>query len=417
MVLDGGYFMLWSRKPAPVHDRSRLVGIDLTASRIRATSVGGGKVRPLVLEAPAEELLLFFACDRRSPVLGRAGFGLCRKAPFAVVSNFLASLTHGQEFQAGRQVMTAEVATELALARIREPITAESEAAAIVVPSYLTPPQVASLVKAGTRAKLPLKGTVSAPLAVAAHRAAAILAGKPTPQGTPITTGVIPMRPPTTGPGAVVVIDVDEFALSAGVVAIERENARLVASATWPRVSLKSWKEHLLAALADRCVRLCRRDPRDSAEAEQALFEQLDDALDRTRAGQRVNLTVRTAHWFQDLALQPEELEGHCTALARFAAESVRDLILGATLPVPPRLVWLTHAAGRLPGFGRALHQNTPESTSVEILPAGALGHAGAALIPRWQSGDLPRTHLDTLLPLALVSPAPATQPKSTTPG
>ena len=31
--------MLWSRKSPPVHERSRAVGIDLTASRARAVSV------------------------------------------------------------------------------------------------------------------------------------------------------------------------------------------------------------------------------------------------------------------------------------------------------------------------------------------------------------------------------------------
>src|SRR5439155_10732753 len=118
--------------------------------------------------------------------------------------------------------------------------------------------------------------------------------------------------------------------------------ARMVTSAAWPRASLKAWKDKILDAVSDRCVRLCRRDPRDSADAEQALFEQLDDALDRVRAGHRVSLTVRTAHWFQDVAQQPDEFDGYCTVLARTAAGSVRELVYGVGLPVPPRAVWLT---------------------------------------------------------------------------
>ena len=43
--------MLWNRKSAPVHERSRAVGIDLTASRARACSVGGGKARILPEDA------------------------------------------------------------------------------------------------------------------------------------------------------------------------------------------------------------------------------------------------------------------------------------------------------------------------------------------------------------------------------
>jgi hypothetical protein len=157
------------------------------------------------------------------------------------------------------------------------------------------------------------------------------------------------------------------------------------------------WKNKLLDSISDRCVRMCRRDPRDSAEAEQSLFEQLDDALDRLRTGQRVSLTIRTAHWYQDLLLQPDELDGYCGALAQAGAESVREMI--ASLPAPPRAVWLTHAAGRLPGLGLAIHQCTPEGTAVEVLPPGAVAHAAAALVPRWLSADLPRTHLDTVLP------------------
>ena len=55
----------------------------------------------------------------------------------------------------------------------------------------------------------------------------------------------------------------------------------MVGTAVWPRLAVKAWKDKLLDAVSDRCVRLCRRDPRDSAEAEQSLFEQLDDSLDR----------------------------------------------------------------------------------------------------------------------------------------
>jgi hypothetical protein len=208
------------------------------------------------------------------------------------------------------------------------------------------------------------------------------------------------MRPAAAGPGGVVIVDTDEFALSAAVVGVDREAAKLVASAAWPKVGAKAWTDRLLDAVSDRCVRQCRRDPRDSADAEQALFEQLDGALEKARAGQRASLTVRTAHWFQDLALQPEEFDAHCAALARTAAEAVGELIAGAGLPVPPRAVWLTHAAGRLPGLGLAVHQNTPEGTAVEVLPPGAVAHAAAALVPRWLAGELPLTHLDTVIRL-----------------
>ncbi|HXD88776.1 MAG TPA: hypothetical protein VN641_19960, partial [Urbifossiella sp.] len=62
--------MLWGKKPPAVHDRSRVIGLEVTASRARAVSVGGGKVRPVLLEEPAEEMPMFMACERRTPEVG-----------------------------------------------------------------------------------------------------------------------------------------------------------------------------------------------------------------------------------------------------------------------------------------------------------------------------------------------------------
>lgn len=401
--------MLWSRKAIPVHDRARAVGLDVTASRIRAEAVGG-KSRPLVLDDPDAELLLFIAGDRRTPEIGRAGFAICRRAPHLVCSNFLASLGQPREWRIGRHTLIAETALGLAFDKLRSPVAAETDAVAMALPMYLGPAQVTRVVVTAGRAKLPLKGTAVGALALVADRAATLLTGKPAapaPEAleTPEAGWVVPLRPSASGPGAVVVIDADEFALSAALVSVESDLVRLGGSAVWPRLAVKLWKDRLLDAVADRCVRLCRRDPRDSAEAEQVLFEQLDEALDRARAGQRISLCVRTSHWFQDVVQQPDEFEAQCAALARLAGDSVRDFTNGIGLAEPPRAVWLTDAAGRLPGLVRAIHANTPEGTAVEVLPPNAVASATAALVPRWLAGNLPRAHLDSVIPLV---PAPA---------
>jgi hypothetical protein len=251
-------------------------------------------------------------------------------------------------------------------------------------------------------------------LALVAMRAAAVSTGKPIAHEEPTPDWVIRLRPTSDGPGTVVVVDVDEYALSAVVVAVERDRVRLVTSACWPRFSQKAWKERLIDAVADRCIRLCRRDPRDSADAEQSIFEQLDDALDRARSGLRSNLTVRTDHWFQDVVLQPDEFDGLCSALAKGTAEAIHDMVGGIGLPVPPREVWLTHEASRLPGLNATIQLNSHEGTAIETLPRRAVAHAAASLVSRWLSAELPRAHLDSVIPLpALRSELPAEKPKS----
>lgn len=396
--------MLWSRKPAPVHDRSRAVGIDLTASRVRAVGVGT-KAHPLVLDDPDAELALFISGERRTVDIGRAGIALCRRAPHLVCSNFLPALASAREWLIGRHPLIAEAALGLIFDKIRGPVSAETDAVAMSLPVYLGPAQVTRVGITAGRSKLPLKGTAVGALALVADRAAAILGSKPAVEvpdaPDPMDADwVVPLHPAPSGPGAVVVIDADEYAVSASVVTVEHDRVRMGASAVWPRLAVKAWKDRLLDAIADRCVRLCRRDPRDSAEAEQLLFDQLDDALDRARAGQRMSICVRTAHWFQDVVQQPEEFEAHCAALARLAGDSIRDFTNSVGLAEPPRAVWLTDSAARLPGFVRAVHANTPEGTSVEVLVPNAVASATAALVPRWLTGELPRVHLDSVISL-----------------
>jgi hypothetical protein len=87
-----------------------------------------------------------------------------------------------------------------------------------------------------------------------------------------------------------------------------------------------------------------------------------------------------------------------CIPQHRAAAEEIRNLI--ATFSEQPQAAWLTHDAGRLPGFARALHQHVTEQTSVRVLHVEATSAAVANMIERWELGQLPRTHLDTVIAL-----------------
>ena len=128
---------------------------------------------------------------------------------------------------------------------------------------------------------------------------------------------MVPFRPPSAGgPSWVVVVDADEYALSAAAVAVEPGGVAVAGGGFWPRLSLKGWADRLLDALSDRCVRQCRRDPRDSADAEQAVFEQLPAVLDQWHAGRPAAVAVRADRWYQDLHPTPDDAAGWCDALA-----------------------------------------------------------------------------------------------------
>lgn len=370
-------------KTPPPAERFRLVGLDLNATRGRAVAVGRGHLRPLLLDDPNEELPLYVTLDRRGPDLGHAGLAVCRKTPHAVCSNFLPLLGTPHEWRGDRQSQTPESAVAICLDRLRRPITAETDAAGLVLPTYLTIQQVRTMLEMAATARLPFRGSAMAPLAIAAHRAASVGVDRRGLEST------------------VLVIDADEFALTAALLAVGPMEVRVLSTSTTPKASLKLWKDRLVDGLADRCVRVCRRDPRDSASAEQDLYLQLDDVLERARIGQANTITIRSERWYQDLTVGPDELEAICSPINRAAIDGLKQFLLSAALTAPPRVVWLTHAAGRLPGLAGKIHKHSPEQTQVSLLPVNAGAEAVAALVPRWLTGNLPRTHLDAVIPHA----------------
>ena len=387
-------------RPGPPGDTSKLVGLDLTATRLHGVSSAAGRQRPLALDAHGTtDLPMMLHLGGRAPTIGGAAVAVCRKSPHLVCAGFLPHLGQATLWQADRVKLTPEGALAAVFDAVRPAVAAETDAAELALPSYLSAAQSRAVAELAAKAKLPVRGTVVAALAVVAHRAAH-LTGTVPPDDAGRAEWVVPLPRDPDGPVSVVVIDADDFALTASVLSVEPGAATLVASGVWPRGSVRLWKDRLLDAMADRCVRLCRRDPRDSADAEQALYDQLDAALDRVRAGQPVALTVRSAHWYQDLVHQPEEFDAFCAPLARPAAEGIFELVRSAGLPLPPTAVWLTHAAARLPGLAAAVHRTSPESTSVQALPPHAVAEAAATLALRRLAGQAGRGFLDSVVPL-----------------
>ncbi len=425
----------WFRSADSDRRAASLIGLDLNSSRARAVAFRAQRARTVLLDDPHAELPLSISLEQRSAEVGHAGLNICRRSPHLVCDNFLPLLGQPQEWRANRHRLDARAALGLTLDKLRNAL-GEMEFGAVALPVYLSISQVTRLLQQSEKAKLGLKGAVVMPLALAGGLADQVLSGdggisfllpeeadeEPADLGktwvdtgdseADSETGILPLpkirRDTPPGPVAEdgpilatgVVIDVDDFALSASVIGFEETQARILAASTQPRLSLRIWKERLLDCLADRCIRVCRRDPRDSASAEQALFDQLEDALERTRHGQKVSLHVRAGHWFQDLVQRPDDFDGYCAGLIRQTIESVRDLLDTTDRREPPRALWLTHAAGRLPGLANALHHHMSERTLVSVLHPDAVAQATAILANRWLSGELPRVYLDTSLPL-----------------
>ena len=365
----------WSRK---VTDEIRAgvgtLGVDLNAARLRAmASETGRPPRAVLLDDPHAELPVAVSLERGVPDVGRPARAIARRLPHLAAFDFLNDLGQPREWRFGKQSFTANDLLGLVFEQFHAACPRPDQLT-LVLPAYLSSAKVTVVANLLSKAKFPVRGSAVLPLALLAA-----------------TDG----RPPLT-----LIVDVDDHAFTGAVVQCESNQARLLGTTTQPRLNQRVWKERILNALADRCVRTCRRDPRDSAVAEQALYEQIDDALDRLRQGQKVTLNIRSTHWYQDMAQQTEDFDGYCAALVKQAIANLLDLAQTAA-PEPPHAVWLTHDVARLPGLIAALNENMAERTGLAVLPADAGARAAVTLAARWARDELPRTHLDgtVLLP------------------
>src|SRR5262249_45065589 len=117
------------KKSSPAAERHRLVGLDLSATPVRAVAVGVGAVRTLHLAEPNDDLPLFVTLDRRPPGVGYAALGRLRIVPHTVCSNFLPLVGSPNEWRGERLTLTPETALEECLRAIRPTVAAETDAA------------------------------------------------------------------------------------------------------------------------------------------------------------------------------------------------------------------------------------------------------------------------------------------------
>jgi hypothetical protein len=383
---------------------SVLLAFDLNATRVLAVRDEPGGIPQLVpLEGPHAELPLAISLEGRHPQVGSAGLAFCRQAPHLVCSAFLPYLGAPRTWAAGRHRLDAARALALVFDYLR-PTCENVRRIVLVLPAYLGDTQRQTVTQLAEKARWPILGSVSAPLA-------ATLAAQ------------IQQQPWF---GLTYVLDADEHAQTWSVVSCEDGHAHLVAVHTQLRLGVPAWKERLLDAVAERCVRQSRRDPRDSAPAEQMLWDQLDAAVDLCAAGQMADLIIQTAHWCQNLIWRPDDPAMACAALAAETLDEMRQLqeTHGA-----PAHVLLTAAASRLPGllpllkdalwqpvheepadvdpnsdFGEGLMQEGPhDSAPLTVLPSDAMALAVHGLAERIAREQMPHGFLDTV-PLPTVA-------------
>ena len=390
-----------------------VLALDWNATRLRAVlAPAGHEPLPIALEPPSIDLPLAIALDKNAPTVGSTALRKCRSAGHEVCDGFLPYLTavpgQGPRWDLGGLTLDAHAACGLVWNKIYHLCT-NADGIVLTVPDYLRTPQAEALRKLGERRRLPLLG--SAPNALSAA-----LVG----------------HSQRLWERSVLVIDVDEHALTLGWVRVLSDKAHLVESRSFPHLGLRIWTDRLINGLADLFVLEHRRDPRDAPLAEQGLFDQLDLLADAGLARRAVPITAHGREWCKHLLVVPEQTETFCRPLVSKAVQEVEHLLRGCPGADWPPSILLTHAAGRLPGlldalqalrvahpsaetklppfkatafdeadFGENLliHDAEP-GLDVHVLSAEAPAQGAHLLAEAFRHGTLRPGHVETIVPL-----------------
>jgi hypothetical protein len=383
-----------------------LIGLDVTASRVRA--VGGPpslEPVPLALEGKAAELPLALSLEDRTPVVGAAGTAIARAKPHLACLDFLPHLGTPREWVSPRHRLDASRALGHVCERLARSF-AKAQGVAAALPAYLDETQAAAVGQLAHRAKWPWLGSVAAP--VAAVQAA---------------------REHLPWSGVALVVDVDGYAFTWSAVAVSDAALHLLQWEPCPHLSLGAWHNRLLDGVARHCIRRSRRDPRESPEAEQGLFDQFPAAMDAEAQGQMVEFTVQTPQWYQQVILQPGELAALCGNLVRLSVAEMKHFADAQARYGPVVSIVATPAAARLPGLLAALNAHLQELSNppaddgevdfgeslllqdgfaaahVHVLEPDAVARAAHKLAVAFHRDEAPRGHLDSLTTHSTAAP------------
>jgi hypothetical protein len=360
--------------------------LDLNADRIWALS-GSGVQAPLVdrIEGEHAELPLVLSLESRSVEVGRAGARLLRRSPHQVCAGFLPRLGQNCEWRHGRHRLGPNQSLRHVFTRLAAALPGR-QAMAIALPPYLANPQVNLLVQTARETGLPIVGALPRNLAAGLASYA---------------------EHPWHDLG--VVVDVDDHALTLGIFRPNEADLCTLGQKALPALGLKAWRERLMAAIADRCIRTSRRDPRECPEADQMVYEQLDRIFEACSQNRPASLEVQGTQWFQRVVLTPAEAATATAALARQAAEEIHAALAWAEQQLTSASIYFTAGVGRLPGLAAAVYKRCENKAAVAVLPASAAALAAYELCRRIHKGDLAPGYFGAAAPLPDGSETPNT--------
>lgn len=309
-----------------------LIGLDLNSSRARAVAGPRSQaLSQLCLDGAEVELLLAVNLAEKRPVVGRSGLGLVRRRPHQACIDFLPHLTGTRLYGSPPHTLTADKATQLFLQVLTRAL-GRIVGTTIAVPPYLHEAQLVQFYRLAEQAGLRLLGSVPAPLAAA--------------QASLAETD----RLDVVAGGLILVVDLDGHALTWSVVEVEHRQLQLRTVQPSAHLGRGAWLKKLIDGVALRCVRQSRRDPRESGETEQRLYDQLLASLASSERG-LVQLNVQGEGWFHHLMLHEEDLVAFTAPLLRQVRAEL-DILLPALASMGPLAgAVITPAVASLPGL------------------------------------------------------------------
>jgi len=354
-----------------------LAALDINANRICGLrGASGQRPQPLYLDGQDADLPLAILLGGRSLQIGRAAAAVARRSPQIVCSGYLAALGSAAEWRHGRHRLSAEKALRATLQHVSGRLSGVS-GLVLVAPGYLTGEQVRLIHAVADDLKLPVRGAINRSLAagLANHKEQA-------------------------WHHVGIVVDVDDYAMTCTVLRPGDAELCCLGQQTLPMLGQRLWRERLLGRIADSCVRNCRRDPRDNPEADQHLFNQLDQVLLAAANNQPAVVRLAGFQWLQTLTLTPAEMAAACAQLAHQAARGVDAAHKWAEQQLTSVSIYLTAEAARLPGLSAAIYRQCDNKTPLVVLCANAPGQAAFELAQRISRQEIPAGHYGAAVPL-----------------